>query len=62
MFTYYYWDPFNRLSPAKYLLLSQAGTWNSNFIIMSWCFMFYELMWEVIVRFVEFDGIDSINI
>jgi hypothetical protein len=24
--------------------------------------MFYELMWEVIVRFVEIGGIDSINI
>ena len=45
-------DPINRLNHATFLWLSQAKTWMSN-IIGRGFFVFSELMWEIILRFVD---------
>jgi len=46
------WDPINWLNPVTFLCLSQARTWISN-IIFRGLFLFNDLRWEVIVRFVD---------
>jgi len=50
------WDPINRFNTAAFLCLSQAMTWIFNVILRD-PFVFSELKWGVIVRFVDIGGI-----
>jgi hypothetical protein len=54
-------DYFKRFNPAPFLCLFQAVTWISNGIYMalSFFFLFSEIRWEVIVRFVDIGRIVS---
>ena len=47
------WDPINQFNPTTFLGLSQTRTWISNVVF----FMFNILRQEVVVRFVDIDGI-----
>ena len=47
------WDPINRFNPATILCMSEFRTWISNVICRGTLFVFSEL----IVRFVDIDGI-----
>jgi hypothetical protein len=48
------WDPINQFNPTTFLCLSQTRTWISNVVVF---FMFNILRQEVVVRFVDIDGI-----
>ena len=47
------WDIINRFHSAIFLCLSQTRTWITNVIFHGLFFVFRELRWEVIVRFVN---------
>ena len=50
------WDPINRFNPVINLCLSQARTLISNAICHGLFFMFNEFRWEVIVCYVDING------
>jgi hypothetical protein len=49
------WGHIHRLNPV-YFAPSRARTWIFN-VIMSWSFLFNDLMYEVIVRFIDVEVI-----
>ena len=49
------WVSIDRFNPVTFLFPSQARTWIS--IVRFVCFMFNGLVWEVVVCFVDIDGI-----
>ena len=54
-------DPIDRFNLATFLCLSQARTWIST-VICSGLFMFNDLMLEMILHFVDIDGIVDLSI
>jgi len=48
------WDPINRFNPATFVYMSGSGFPTSYVVV---CFVFSELRWEVIARFVDIGGI-----
>ena len=52
------WYPMNWFIPAILLCLSQAMTWISKGICLGvFCVQWVQLRWDVIIRFVDIDGI-----
>jgi hypothetical protein len=55
------WDSINRFNCATFLCLSQARTWIFNVMCHGLFFVYSGLMWEMIVHFVDIDGIVYIH-